>query len=102
MDGALELPIHYPTISQLLRLMMPETSFLALIGGLGLPEIGLIIFVIVLLFGAKKLPQLARSFGQSLGEFKKGREESKLEEESTSTASKSNETSEKPSESSVS
>ena len=34
-------------------------------------EIVLIIFVIILLFGAKKLPELARSLGKSLNEFKK-------------------------------
>nr|WP_084256107.1 twin-arginine translocase TatA/TatE family subunit [Anoxybacillus amylolyticus] len=31
----------------------------------------LILFVIVLLFGTKKLPELGKSFGQSLKEFKK-------------------------------
>jgi TatA/E family protein of Tat protein translocase len=30
---------------------------------------------VVLLFGAKKLPELARGLGQSLGEFKKARDE---------------------------
>ncbi|MGC8977500.1 MAG: twin-arginine translocase TatA/TatE family subunit [Candidatus Ratteibacteria bacterium] len=40
--------------------------------GIGFPEIVLILFVCVLLFGAKKLPELARSIGKSLGEFKKG------------------------------
>jgi sec-independent protein translocase protein TatA len=40
--------------------------------GLGTGEIIIIILVIVLLFGAKKIPQLARSLGNSLSEFKKG------------------------------
>ena len=36
----------------------------------------MIIFVIVLLlFGAKKIPELARGLGKSMGEFKKAREE---------------------------
>jgi sec-independent protein translocase protein TatA len=36
----------------------------------------LIIFLIVLLlFGAKKLPQLARGIGKSMGEFKRARDE---------------------------
>jgi sec-independent protein translocase protein TatA len=38
-------------------------------------EVILIIFVIMLLFGAKKLPELSRSLGKSLGEFKKGQKE---------------------------
>lgn len=42
---------------------------------LGMPEILVILIVLILLFGAKKIPDLARSLGRSLGEFKKGREE---------------------------
>ena len=37
---------------------------------LGPMEIGLIVLVIVLLFGAKKLPDLARSMGRSMRIFK--------------------------------
>ena len=49
---------------------------LAFIPGMqGHMEIILIIFVILLLFGAKKLPELSRSLGKSLGEFKKGQKE---------------------------
>ena len=49
---------------------------LAFIPGMqGGPEIILVIFVILLLFGAKKLPELSRSLGKSLGEFKKGQKE---------------------------
>lgn len=34
-----------------------------------------IFLIILLLFGAKKLPQLARGLGKSMGEFKKAKEE---------------------------
>jgi len=39
-------------------------------GGLGTPEIILILAVVVLLFGAKKLPDLARGSGRALRIFK--------------------------------
>ncbi|HTY92071.1 MAG TPA: twin-arginine translocase TatA/TatE family subunit [Methanocella sp.] len=42
---------------------------------IGPTEILLIFIVIVLLFGATKLPELARSMGQSMGEFKVGQME---------------------------
>ena len=40
--------------------------------GMGSAEILLVFVVIVLLFGASKLPELARSMGRSMGEFKRG------------------------------
>ncbi len=39
------------------------------------PEWIAIFVVILLLFGAKKIPELARGLGKSMGEFKKAREE---------------------------
>lgn len=48
---------------------------------IGWPEILLILAVILLLFGAKKIPDLARSLGKSLREFKKGREEGEASDE---------------------
>jgi len=45
----------------------------------GGPELLIILFIAVLLFGANKLPELARSSGQAMGEFKRGRQE--LEDE---------------------
>lgn len=55
---------------------MNSLAFAGLPGG---SEVFVIIFVIMLLFGAKKLPELSRSLGKSLGEFKKGKED--LEQE---------------------
>lgn len=41
----------------------------------GWPESLFILVLVLLLFGAKKLPELARGLGQSLNEFKKARED---------------------------
>lgn len=38
-------------------------------------KLAIIIFVLLLFFGAKRLPQLARSMGESINEFKKGKDE---------------------------
>ena len=38
-------------------------------------QIVLVLAVIVLMFGSKKLPEIARSLGKAKGEFKKGTEE---------------------------
>jgi sec-independent protein translocase protein TatA len=42
---------------------------------LSVTEIVLILLALVLLFGARRIPELARSLGRSLSEFKKGRQE---------------------------
>ncbi|MBN2415925.1 twin-arginine translocase TatA/TatE family subunit [bacterium] len=42
-----------------------------MIGSLGVPELLIIFFLIVLLFGAKKLPELAKGLGKGIREFKK-------------------------------
>lgn len=47
---------------------------------LGPVEIIIILLIIVLLFGAKKLPELARGLGRSASEFKKGMKEDLAEE----------------------
>jgi sec-independent protein translocase protein TatA len=44
-------------------------------GAPGPLELLIILLVILLLFGARRLPDLARSLGKSLSEFKKGKEE---------------------------
>ena len=48
----------------------------ALFGGIPAgPELLVILLIAVLLFGANKIPKLARSTGEAMGEFQKGREE---------------------------
>ena len=51
-------------------------------------EIVVVILVLLLLFGAKRLPELARSLGKSLSEFKKGRVEGEKEEEKMGSGNK--------------
>jgi sec-independent protein translocase protein TatA len=51
------------------------------LGGLGTPELIAIVAVVFLLFGATRLPQLAKSLGQSKRAFKEGLEEGEKEAE---------------------
>lgn len=51
--------------------------------GIGMPEVLIILVVLILLFGARKIPDLARALGRSLGEFKKGRDEGAKSEDSS-------------------
>ncbi len=50
---------------------------------LGAPEIVLIVIVILLLFGGKKLPELARGIGKGLTEFRRATNDIKQEIQST-------------------
>ncbi|HXF73315.1 MAG TPA: twin-arginine translocase TatA/TatE family subunit [Actinomycetota bacterium] len=45
------------------------------------PEWLVVLGIIVLLFGAKKLPELARSLGRSSAEFKRGLKEAQAEDQ---------------------
>jgi sec-independent protein translocase protein TatA len=46
----------------------------------GFWELTIILLIVLLLFGARKLPDLARSLGKSIGEFKKGKDEGEKSE----------------------
>lgn len=43
-----------------------------LLGGLGLPELIAIIVLVLLLFGAKRIPDLMKSMGKGVRSFKEG------------------------------
>ena len=53
-------------------------------GQIGMQEIILILFILLLLFGARRLPELGQSLGKGLREFKRGLNEIKedLDEDS--------------------
>jgi sec-independent protein translocase protein TatA len=42
-----------------------------MLGGIGFPELLIIFFIILLLFGANKIPKIARDLGGGIREFKK-------------------------------
>lgn len=44
-------------------------------GNIGMPELFVILLICLLVFGAGKLPEIGRSFGKAIGEFKKGMKE---------------------------
>jgi sec-independent protein translocase protein TatA len=48
---------------------------IAFMGPLGMQEMIVIFLIILLLFGAKKIPELARGIGKGMGEFKKAKED---------------------------
>ena len=60
-----------------------------MIGSIGMPELIIILTLALIIFGPRKLPELGRSLGKSLGEFKRASnelrntldEEIRLEEE---------------------
>ena len=57
--------------------------------GLGYQELLIILVIVLLLFGAQRLPELAKSLGSSVKEFKKG--VSEVKDEGTSQAKKEDE-----------
>jgi len=53
------------------------SSMYAFLGGLGGQEVLLILLVILIFFGAKKIPELARGLGKGIREFKDATKEIK-------------------------
>ena len=50
---------------------MLNTTILAMLGG---PEIAIILVIVLLLFGGRKIPELMRGLGKGLKEFKDGKD----------------------------
>ena len=56
----------------------------ALFQNIGLPELIIILLIVLLVFGASRLPALARSLGLSVKEFKKGMQDDEKKPETPS------------------
>jgi sec-independent protein translocase protein TatA len=65
--------LQIPSVADVEPIM--STFQLAFIQGIGGPELLIILVIILLLFGAKKLPELAKGLGKSMKEFKKAAQE---------------------------
>ncbi len=50
-------------------------NFLALLSNFGGPDLIIILLIVLVLFGAKKLPELAKGMGQAVKEFQKAKDE---------------------------
>lgn len=50
--------------------------------GIGMGELIVVLLIVVLFFGAKKLPQLGSSLGESIKNFKKGLKEDDTDKKS--------------------
>ncbi|SFB79353.1 sec-independent protein translocase protein TatA [Flexibacter flexilis DSM 6793] len=59
---------------------MTQTNFIfGFLGGLGTGEIVLVLLLVLIFFGAKKIPELARGLGKGIREFKDATREIKSE-----------------------
>ncbi|HZD59434.1 MAG TPA: twin-arginine translocase TatA/TatE family subunit [Anaerolineae bacterium] len=60
----------------------------AFIPSLGLPELAVILFIVLVIFGPKKLPEMGKAIGQSIRELKKATEAKDEEKQEDSTVAK--------------
>ena len=77
---------------------MSDLLTLIFLWGIGTPELLILFAIILLVFGGRKLPGLARSIGSGINEFKRGLSGEKSEEDKPEEAylAEENETESKP------
>jgi len=68
-----------------------DGSILNTAGWLGTPEIVIIVLVIILLFGGRKIPELMKGLGKGIKEFKEGVADDKDKDESKKDENKKSE-----------
>lgn len=66
-------------------MLLPSCLVPLLLGNLGLAEIIVIVFVVLLLFGGRKIPELMHGLGKGISSFKKGMND--IQDEITSSQS---------------
>jgi sec-independent protein translocase protein TatA len=49
---------------------MTSTLILGILGGIGAPEIIIILVIVLLMFGGKKIPELMKGLGRGIKDFK--------------------------------
>ncbi len=59
---------------------MIQRGACAMIGGVGMPELIIILVIILIIFGAGKLPEIGAGLGKGIKNFKKATKEATLED----------------------
>ena len=75
-------------MSKSFKIITRESVKLFIMGKIGMPEILIILVVVLLLFGGKKIPELMKGLGSGINEFKKA---AKGEEDANATSKKEEE-----------
>jgi sec-independent protein translocase protein TatA len=55
--------------------LSPEQKGFAMLGRVGIPELIIILFIIILIFGANRLPEIGRGIGKGIRNFKESTRE---------------------------
>jgi sec-independent protein translocase protein TatA len=54
---------------------VPQLKGFAMLGRIGIPELVIILFIIILIFGANRLPEIGRGIGKGIRNFKESTRE---------------------------